>query len=464
MPPSTAATASTPPAAPLPLFRPEVLAAAQAQWLGSIRIGRPLSFSLITGAALAMAAALIAFAAWGEVTRKVTLHGLLLPVGGLINVSAPQAGVITELLVAEGDAVQAGQPLLRLKSERITAAGDAAALNAQALATRRASLETERRLTEQSLRQRQDSIAQRLQSLLAEERQAQAELDTHRLRIQLSMKSVERQTELARSGFVATAQVQQKQEELLDLQLRERNAERNLQALQRDLQAARAEKQASATQAQTTLTQLDRSLAGLDQEGAENAARGGLTITAPQAGRVSASTLSAGQAVQPGQTLVSLVPEGKSGSGGLGDPYSGGAQTAGELQAQLFAPSRTAGFVEVGQEVWLRYAAFPYQKFGMARGEVIAVSRSPIAPADLPAGQAQALVAAAQANEPMYRITVRLPRQAVNTYGKPTPLAAGMSLDADVRQDSRRVWEWLLEPALAVTGKTNSSTYQNSER
>ena len=108
--------------------------------------------------------------------------------------------------------------------------------------------------------------------------------------------------------------------------------------------------------------------------------------------------------------------------------------------------------MQPGQVVWLRYAAFPYQKFGMAEGQVTAVSRSPIAPQDLPSGQAQALVAAAQANEPMYRITVRLPRQTVNTYGKPTLLAAGMSLDADVRQDSRNVWEWLLEPALAVAG------------
>jgi membrane fusion protein len=152
----------------VPLFRREVLEARQAQWLGSIRIGRPLSFSVVTGAALAMAAALIAFACWGEVTRKATVHGVLLPVGGLLNVAAPQAGTIAEVLVREGDEVQAGQPLLRIKAERITAQGDAALLTAQALATRRASLETERRLTEQNLRQRQEALQQRLQNLQAE--------------------------------------------------------------------------------------------------------------------------------------------------------------------------------------------------------------------------------------------------------------------------------------------------------
>lgn len=439
---------------PPTLFRPEVLAARQAQWLGGIRIGRPLSFSVVTGAALAMAAALIAFACWGEVARKVTVHGLLLPQGGLINVAAQQAGVIAEVLVREGDEVKAGQPLLQLRSERVTVAGDAALLTAQALAARRATLETERRLTEQNLRQRLDSLQQRQQSLQAEERQALAELDTHRLRLQLGQKSLERQQQLAHDGFVAAAQVQQKQEELLDLQLRERNAERNLQALQRDLQTVRADRQALETQTQTALTQLDRSVASLDQETTEADGRNGLTLTAPQSGRVSAITLGAGQYVQVAQTLVSLLPTQSS---------KGAEANAAELQAQLFAPSRTAGFVQPGQTVWLRYAAFPYQKFGMAQGEVVAVSRSPIAPQDLPNGQGQALVAAAQANEPMYRITVRLHQQTVNTYGKPTQLAAGMSLDAEVQQDSRKVWEWLLEPALAVAGgKKNLSNEAKS--
>lgn len=432
-----------------PLFRPEVLAARQAQWLGGIRIARPLSFSLVTGASLAMAAALIAYACWGEVTRQVTVHGVLLPAGGLLNVAAPQAGVITGILVREGDTVQAGQPLLRIRSERITAGGDAALLTAQALAARRASLEAERRLTEQGLLQRLDALSQRQLSLQAEERQAQAELDTHHHRLQLAQKTLERQQQLAGSGFVAAAQVQQKQEELLDLQLRERSAERNLQALQRDLQTVRADRDTLQTQVRTSLAQLDRSLAALGQEATEADSRNGLTITAPQAGQVSALTLGPGQPVQAGQTLLSLVPTAAAASAGSGGSM---AEHPATLQAQLFAPSRTAGFVRPGQEVWLRYAAFPYQKFGMARGEVLAVSRSPIAPQDLPTGQGQALLSAAQANEPMYRITVRLPAQSVTTYGRPTALAAGMGLDAAVRQDSRKVWEWMLEPALAALG------------
>lgn len=423
------------------LFRREALEARQAQWLGTIRIGRPLSFAVVTTAAVLMAAALIAFACWGEITRKVTVHGVLLPRGGLIHVTSQQPGVVAELLAHEGEDVIAGQPIARIRAERITSNGDAAVLAERALEARRASLTTERRLTEQNLRQRQDSIAQRVHSLQAEERQAQGELETIQLRVQLARKSLARDGDLAKGGFVAEAQVQQRQEELLDLQLRERNAERSLQALRRDLQTARADKLATDTQAQTTLAQLDRALASLDQEVTENDSRNALLVTAPQAGRISALPVNAGQALQAGQTVASIVPQ-----------ASAGADNPAELQAQLFAPSRTAGFVRPGQEVYLRFAAYPFQKFGMAKGIVVSASRSPIAPSDLPLGQAQAIVSAAQSSEPMYRIMVHLTRQTVNTYGQETELSAGMRVDADVQQESRKIWEWIFEPARAVLG------------
>jgi len=171
------------------LFRQEVLQARQVQWLGSIRIGRPPSFAWVTGAALVLALALLAFAVLGEVTRKAKLPGLLVPTAGLLQMAAPQPGQIAEVLVREGELVQAGQALMRLRSERMTGAGEASALNAQALAQRRASLDTERLLIQQQARQRQGALNDRLRSLSSEERQAQGELDTNRLRAQLAIKS-----------------------------------------------------------------------------------------------------------------------------------------------------------------------------------------------------------------------------------------------------------------------------------
>lgn len=100
------------------LFRPEVHQAQAAQWLGSVRLHRPLSFTVLTTAALGLALALVAFAAWGEVNRKARLSGLLMPSLGSLSLTAQQSGVLRQLPITEGQTVKAGDVLLVLYTER----------------------------------------------------------------------------------------------------------------------------------------------------------------------------------------------------------------------------------------------------------------------------------------------------------------------------------------------------------
>jgi membrane fusion protein len=421
------------------LFRDEVMQAKSAQYLGTIRIGRNPRFAVVALVAVMLAMSLVSFAVWAEVTRKAKLPGLLMPTLGTLNLTTPQAGTVLAVKAKEGDVVLAGQVLVVVSTDRATAQGDTAALVAISLQQRRATLQSERNLAEVQSRQRQQALSDRLRSTATERAQAEGEIEALQHRLQLSAKSVDRYNELARSGFVADIKAQEQQEAAIDLGTRDRNARRSLTVLERDAQSIRAEQAANASALQTQLAQIDRSLATLDQEGTENSARGQLVITAPQAGMVTALTLHAGQAVQPGQTLATVVPQTSIGE-------------ASRLEAHLFAPSRTVGFVQPGQAVWLRYAAYPYQKFGMAQGHIDSVSRTPINPQDLPPGQAVALQQAAQSNEPLYRVTVALDSQGIQTYGQAQPLKPGMALEADVLQDRRAVWEWVLEPVMAASG------------
>jgi membrane fusion protein len=422
------------------LFREEALQAKGAQFLGTIRIGRPPSFTLFAATSLVLAAALVAFATWGQITRKARIAGLLVPRLGSLQVTASNPGVLLERRVAEGELVQAGQVMFVLATDRATTQGDIAGLVRQRLEQRRVALESERALRELQARQRQQALTDRVRSTEAELRQLESEIERARHRVALSRKSAERYEQLAGEGFVSDVQSQQKQEELLDLQTRLQTAERTRLVLARDLQSLAADLVATTTQLRTDLAQLDRSLAGLGQEDVENDARRQIVITAPLTGIVTALSLTPGAAVLAGQAVAALVPNSANGQ-------------ASELEGHLFAPSRTAGFVEAGQIVLLRYAAYPYQKFGMAKGEVVSVSRTPISANDLPAGQGQALMQAAQSNEPLYRINVRLPSQTIMTYGQAQALKPGMALEADVLQDRRFVWEWVLEPVIAAREK-----------
>jgi len=427
------------------LFRPEVLQARQASWLGGIRIGKNPGFSVVAGVALGLAGALVAFAAWGQVARKARVPGVLMPVQGTVPLSANAAGILIEQRVQEGETVKAGQALFVLSTDRPTAEGSAAVLLAAHLAQRRSTLEAERTARLQQTRQRETALQERIRALDREITQAQQEVLLASRRVALAQKTLSRYQQMAQEGFVSDIQAQNKQEELIDLQARVENTQRNAATLQREQQSLQAERQANHRQLNIDLAQLDRALVSLAQEGTENQSRKTIVITAPQTGVVSTIHLPKGAAVQAGQNVATLVPVNNSGADSAVLPV--------QLQAHLYAPSRTAGFIQPGQTVWMRYGAYPYQKFGLAQGQVQSISATPTAAQDLPNGQSAALQTAAQTQEPLYRIQVQLKDQHISAYGENLPLKPGMTLEADVVQEKRAVWEWVFEPVLAARQK-----------
>lgn len=422
------------------LFRAEAVAARQGNALGGIRIAQPFTYSAVAAVSGLLAVMLLGYAVLGQFTRKAKLSGILVPQAGQVDLTAASPGVVADVFVREGMRVEARQPLLRLRSDRQTALGEVGEVNALALNQRREALLAERSLAEQQARQLLRTLQERQASLARDEQRLMAELALSRHRTELAQRRIERYSDLAGSGFLSTLSVQEKQEELIDLQLRVRSAERSQEAIQRELASTVAEQRAAALNLETSLAQIDRNLALLQQERAENEARTSQTITAPSAGRVSALSVQIGQALQAGQWAVSLTAD------------SAGPDQE-RLQAQLFAPSRLVGFIEPGQQVWLRYAAYPHHKFGMAAGTIRGISRTPVNASDLPASQRDALLQAAQSNEPLYRIDVELAEQQVRVYGQPRSLMAGMKLEADVVQERLAIWEWMLAPVLSATAR-----------
>ncbi len=300
--------------------------------------------------------------------------------------------------------------------------------------------------------QRQQVLADRIATLAAQSRQTQEELVLLRSRAGLAQKSVERYTQLAKEGFMSDIQLQAKQEELIDATARLQSLERSRLALQQDRQALEGERAALKNQLDTDTAQIARSQSTLQQELSENAIRKSAVITAPasllanatstgannavQHYRVTALSVLPGQTVQAGQTIATLVPVSQ-----------GKAIT---VEAHLFASSRTAGFLRPGQAVYLRYAAYPYQKFGLHTGRITSVSDTPFAANELPANLASQLMAQNGSNEALFRINVKLDDQAIRSYGQAIMLKPGLTLEADIVQERRKVWEWALEPLLAA--------------
>ena len=436
--------------------------------MGPIHLAHNPRFSIVAGMALVLAGALLAFGAWGKVARKVRVPGVLMPQWGTVELSPAISGVLLEQRVKEGDWVEQGQVLFVVNTDKTSAEGSTASLLASHLAQRRSTLLAERASRLAQNRQREVHLADRIHSLSVETAQAAQEHALAKRRVELAQKTSARFEQMAAEGFVSDIQAQSKQEELIDLQARLENTLRNGVALSREQNAAEADLALLQKQLAIDLLQLERNLASLDQETAEIQSRKTSSVLAPQAGQVSTVHLSLGALAQAGQTIASLVPRARSHvsthvsthvSSHLSSQLSSYAPdpSAHTLVAALFAPTRTAGFIQPGQEVWLRLAAYPYQKFGLAKGRVLKVSGTPIAPQDLPHGQGTALMASTQSSEPLYRIQVELASQHVMAFGQAHSLRPGMTLDADVIHDVRGIWEWIFEPLLAIHARQQIS-------
>ncbi|MCS0583599.1 HlyD family efflux transporter periplasmic adaptor subunit [Massilia pinisoli] len=428
------------------LFRREATASLGQQWLGTIHLAQPLSSWLISGLAFVILLAFITFVLVGTITKKARVTGILVPGKGSLVINAPNAGVLVRTYITEGQRVRAGEPLFELSTERQGSRGELTALIAQQLKSRTSSLETERRLRLAQNEERKTVLTQRLQSLNAEANQLAQETELIKRRLALAQQTLRKYETLQASGYFSAAQTQQQEEAVIDLSTRLANEGRTAAQLRATRLEVEGELVALATSLATDLAQLQRAQASLEQEIAENNSRKSVLITAPQDGKLTTITYQAGQAINGGQTLATLIPM-----------RSDNADGATELEVHLYAPSRTAGFVARGQNVLIRYQAFPYQKFGLQKGIVIDVSATPFAPNELPQNLASTILTNAQQNaregsggEALYRIKVRPEKQTIQAYGRSQYLKPGMTLEADVMQDSRKIWEWIAEPLLAI--------------
>jgi membrane fusion protein len=413
------------------LFRAQVRSHAESAWLGRILLIQPPSFSVLAAAALAIAAALAAFFIFGEYTRKARLEGLIAPEEGIVRVLAPQAGIVERVRIAEGDEVARDAPIVTLGDGRESSTReDVASAVADRLREREAALARQRRSLAAAADTGEIALGEKARGLARELEALEAEIAMQSARTDLASRGEGRATRLEAIGFLSGAAADRERDAAMEQRSRLAELRRARLSLARDLGAARLDQAASRERAGAELAAIDLQRASIEQERLERELQYRASIVAPAAGTVATVLVERGQAVAPGTTLATIIPR------------------RSRLEVHLFAPSRDIGFVRPGQEVLVRYLAYPHQKFGAYRARVLAVSRNPLPAAEL------GYVPLDGSREPLYRIKAALDSQAVLAYGKRQPLRAGMQVEADVLLDRRRLIEWIFEPLLGLAGRT----------
>jgi membrane fusion protein len=391
----------------------------------------------VAAASAALSAGFLVLIVFGHYTRAVAISGYLVPEGGILRVFAPQPGIIVEKHTKAGDHVTKGQVLFVLSADR--EGREQAPLYAMATETLR-----DRRMKMADTIEKTRGIqaaelariaARRLESI--ERRKLLDEkIDTLEEAINLRGTILERKKSLADRKLGTVDQSEQVELGLLDQRTQLSGLRLDRATLTQELSSLDNDLAVKPLQQRNEISGLERDLSSLDQQLAESETRRENVIVAPEGGVLSVDLATLGQSVVPSQPLAVIQPDGAA------------------LQVHLFAPSRAVGFVKPEDRVNLRYQAFPYQKFGQQEGRVRSIARTALSAAEL----ASLNLPQQDQSEPLYRIVVEPRRQAIEVYGQQMPLQAGMTVDAYVLQETRAIYEWMMEPLLSVNTMSNGAT------
>lgn len=389
-----------------------------------------MHFSAVT---LVILLGCVIFILLASYTRRVTLIGQVVPPSGLVKIFSPQAGVARSISVKEGQTVVVGQELYRISSDRETAYGNTQALISETIAKRLESLNDELDKTRKLYATSNESLQRRITGLLSERNNIDLEIVAATTQQRLMAETAQAYLDLSRKNFVTREQYTQKQSDYLQAQSRLLLLRRDRGAADREINVRHAEILENNLKLERDTTQISRQTSTLSQDMAENEIRREVIISAPQAGVVTAINGVIGNTVDSTQPLLSLVP------------------SEGGLHVELYASSKSIGFIEQGQKVRLRFAAFPFQKFGHVEGVIAGTTSAALQSTEIPG----AMMANSGANdvEPLYKVDVLLSAQHISTYGKNRAFQHGMRVEGDVMLETRNLVEWMFDPLYSLTGK-----------
>lgn len=389
----------------------------------------------------------IAWAAYFEIEEVARGDGRVITKSQVQVITNLEGGIISEILVREGDVVQKDQPLMRIDPTRFVAAHREGEQGALALKARVARLTAEANRAALSMapdvKQANPELAER-EAALYRSRQAELSTKTQVLRQQLAQRAGELTELQSRAERLAEQLVLVEREYAITAPLVKRGivSEVELLRLEReqtrtrtDLEQARLSiprVKSAIEEARSKLADADASFRA--QSGSELAlAQGELAklaeqipaledratrtiVRAPMHGIVKTiPNKTVGGVVQPGSPMIEMVP------------------VEDTLLVETHLRPADIAFVHPGQRAVVKLTAYDYSIFGGLEGKIEYVS-------------ADSTVPQPQQGEPYYIAHVRTVSNTIDYYGKKLSIAPGMIASVDVITGKRSVLHYLTKP------------------
>lgn len=371
---------------------------------------RSLSYAIIVIVLIGAIAAVVI-----KLPETVTADFVLVPARGTDPVKATRPGIITQVFVSEGQAVNHGDVIATLRSE---SAGDRAAemmtTQTQLAGAGESFLNAKAKFSAQTLASEQE-----MSRLVARVEHLEGLIALKRQQLTLYKQMADSYEKLFSEGITSRAQVTEKQLGVADLtaELQKLSSEQSetrvaVERLKIDSSSHRIEfKEVERTYREETATReirvaaLGAALSGSD--GNE------VRVTAPCAGTITRLHLkNRGAVLHEGETVAELVCAGEM------------------LLAELSVPEAGIGKLKTDQGVKLKYDAFPYQRYGVRYGRVAWLSPAAV---ETKTGAS-------------FKAHIEIADGEILVQGQSRPLLTGMSGKAEIVIGKRSLIQYVFEP------------------
>ncbi|EKJ5694704.1 HlyD family efflux transporter periplasmic adaptor subunit [Salmonella enterica] len=412
------------------MFRKDFFLQKKNEWLGDVHVSNPVSYRLLGLYSFILFLTLLMFLFFAHYTNREKSQGSVIPEKGIININANENGFIKDVFISNGMYVKKGKALFSISKEKNAEqyGNTNHFINNQlekqkhllikTINDKKSFLETQTKIKTDYINElKNDKIEIKKQILITQNQS-------------MKMKSIlSNMLTLKSKGYVSNLEIQQQENLFLENEKQTKSLKRQLientiKLNEQDefLNRMYNEYKIEENKINQEIFEIEKNMA-INKNDEQN------IYFAKENGVISSLLFEKGQSIKTGDTVISEIPENS------------------KFVVQLFVPSSSIGFIKLGNNVILRYQAYPYQKFGVQHGKVKEISKSIISAKQITD------VTGNPSNEPYYKIIIEPEKQYILTYGEKKNLISGMVVDADIMLEKRNLFEWIFEPMFGLKNK-----------
>ncbi|WP_343529351.1 HlyD family secretion protein [Yokenella regensburgei] len=410
------------------MFRKDAIANRKMKWRGRAILLPGIPFWTVATGSLLFIAAFLLFIIEGTYTRRVNVVGEVTTWPRAVNIYSGVQGFVVNQFVHEGQMIRKGEPVYQIDVSKSTRSGVVSENQRRDIESQLVRVDNIIQRLEESKKITLDSLEkQRLQYSEAFQRSSDI-IRRAQEGINIMQSNMENYRHYQARGLINKDQLTnqvalyyQQQNNLLGL-----SGQNEQNALQ--LTSLESQIQTQAADFDNRIYQMELQRYELQKELVETDVGGEIVVRALSDGRIDSMSVTIGQMVNPGDSLLQVIPK------NIENYY-----------LILWVPNDVVPYLKSGDRVNLRYEAFPAEKFGQFQATVTTVTRTPASTQEMLTYHG-APKNTLDASVPWYKVIVKPEQQSIVYAGKSLPLENGMKAKSTLFLEKRKIYQWMLSP------------------